>query len=66
MSVSECFSKAFEKNWEPSPLVAILGVTSVLNGINKFESQAISLGMVVAKKKILLNWKLDHVPMYEI
>ena len=36
--------KAFVKNWEPSPLVAILSVTSVLNGINMFESQAISLG----------------------
>ena len=65
-SVFECFSKAFGKNLEPSPLVAILGVTSVLNGINKFESQAISLGMVVAKKMILLNWKLEYIPTYEI
>lgn len=65
ISVFNCFSKAFKKTWEPSPLVAILGVTSVLAGINKFESQAIALGMVVAKKMILLNWKSDHAPTYE-
>ena len=47
-NIFECFSKAFNKNWEPNPVPAVLGAMSVLSMINKYESQAIAYGMVYA------------------
>lgn len=63
-SIFECFSKAFEKTWEPNPLAAVLGATNVLLTVDKYESQAIAYGMIVARKLILLLWKSDSVPTY--
>ena len=64
--IFQCFSKAFKKNLKPDPLVAILGGTGALLLANTYEAQAVSLGMVVAKKMILLMWKSDSAPSYEM
>lgn len=64
--IFQCFSKAFKKTFKPDPLVAILGGTGALLLANTFEAQAVSLGMVVAKKMILQMWKSDFAPSYEM
>lgn len=45
-----CFSLAFWGDWEPNPLVAVLGVMGILTMTNVYETQAVSAGTVVAKK----------------
>ena len=64
--IFQCFSKAYGKNLAPNPLVAILGATSVLSSVNKFERRAVQFGMVIAKKLILRVWKTDSVPTYNL
>lgn len=58
------YSNAFGKNWGPNPALAVLGTTNVLPLADKYETQADSFGMVVAKKLILLMWKSDCTPTY--
>lgn len=65
-SIFHCFSEAFGKNLVPSPLVAVLGATSVLPSTNKHEKKAIQFGMGIAKKLILRLWKMDCVPTYDL
>ncbi len=50
----------------PDPFCVVLGVTGVLPTANAYETQAISLCMVVAKKIILRMWKSDCTPTHEM
>lgn len=45
-----CFSLAFGGDWEPYPLVAVLGVMGILTMANVYETQTVSAGIVVARK----------------
>lgn len=57
---------AYGKCWEPDPLVAILGATTLLSFANKYEKKAILFGTVIAKKLILRAWRSDIAPMYDL
>lgn len=48
-----CYSEAFGKSWEPDAFTAILGVTSDLTCVNKYEQIAIHFGMAIARKLIV-------------
>lgn len=52
--------------WEPDPLVTILGEPTPLSSTNKYETQAILFGTVIAKELVLQAWRLDITPTYDL
>lgn len=65
-NIFDCFSKAFKKNIEPCPLLAIIGIFSNLDILNKYERRAILFGMTIAKRVILRMWKSEFAPKFEM
>lgn len=64
--IFHCYSRAYRKTWSPSPLVAVLCGMGALPLSNTYEAQAVSVGMVVARKIILRMWTSDSAPTYEM
>ncbi len=50
---------------KPDPILAMLGTSEVLNTSSSFQQQSLLLGMVLAKKIILLNWKSSDDPFFK-
>ncbi len=64
-SIFDFFSKVFQKAVKPDPILAILGTSEVLNTFSSFQQQSLLSGMVLAKNKILLNWKSSDAPFFQ-
>ncbi len=64
-SIFDFFSKVFQKVVKPDPILAILGTSGVLNTFSSSQQQSLLLGMVLAKKIILLNWKSSDAPFFK-
>ncbi|KAF3856729.1 hypothetical protein F7725_017452, partial [Dissostichus mawsoni] len=65
-SIFDFYSKAFDKQLKPDPLVAILGSTGDTNLNYGSDKWPVFLGAVLAKKLILRFWKSDAVPTFEM
>ena len=57
-------SEANSIDLEPEPCSGLLGAENAF--CNKYQTQAISLCMMLAKRLILQMWKADSVPTFEM
>ena len=62
--IFDFLSGASDINLKPDPLIRILGAT--LNETDKFQSQAVLFIMILAKKSILMMWKEESAPTFEM
>ena len=66
VSIFDFYSKAFQINCEPCPLVEILGSAGTPSCYSKNIVQAITLGTMLAKRLILRHWKEETAPTCEM
>ncbi len=59
------FLTVFQKVAKPDPVLAILGISEVLKTFSSSQQQSLLLGMALAKKIILLNWKFSDAPFFK-
>ena len=63
--IFDYLSKAFDKNIEPDPILALFGSVTTSSILNSFERQAISLCTLLAKRLILQQWKSETSPVFQ-
>ncbi len=62
--VFKFLSEVYSVNLEPEPCIGLLGAENAF--CSKYQTQAISLCMLLAKNLILQMWKADTVPTFEM
>lgn len=62
--IFDFLSRAYSISLKLDPLINVLGAT--FNKADKFQSQAVSFIMVLAKKAILQMWKKESVSTFEM
>lgn len=64
MSEFKFLSEAHSIDLELEPCIGLLGADNAF--CSKYQTQAISLCMMLAKRLILQMWKSDYVPIFEM
>lgn len=63
-SIFKCFSEIFDFDFEPCPLTAIFGILPVGCPLSRAQSDTVAYATLLARRVILLNWKLTFLPSY--
>lgn len=61
-SFFDVLSKALNISLQPCPLIAIFGVPSIPSSLTKKESDVVAFASLVARRRILLQWKSPNPP----
>lgn len=64
-SIYDWFSKVYSRDIPLDPKLTLLGCSEVFLDCTLEEQQTLMLGMVVAKKIILLDWKTSSPPCFK-
>lgn len=65
-AIFDFFSKVFQKEVKPDHGIAILGSSETLETFPIFQQRSLLMGMTLAKKIILLNWKSSDPPCFKV
>jgi len=64
-AIFDFFSKVFQKEVKPDHSLAILGSSVTLNTLPRSQQRPLLMGLTLAKKSILLNWKSSDSPSFK-
>ena len=59
-----CFSEVFGIDFDPCPTTALFGILPEGSPLTKAQSDNVAYAILLARRLILLNWKLDSAPAY--
>lgn len=63
-NIFELFSSAYRINIQPDHSLAIFSYSDVMDTIPHTHQHALMVGLITAKKVILLNWKTSQAPCF--